>query len=110
MKLLFDQNLSHKVVRALADVYPESQHVRDLGMKAADDSVVWAYAREHDYLIVSKDSDFHQRSFVQGYPPKVVWLKLGNCSTQQVETVLRKHVTEITWFAGDATASFLILS
>lgn len=76
MKLLFDQNLSHKLVQALADIYP----------------------------------DFHQRSFVWGHPPKVIWLKLGNCSTEMVENILRKHVDSVRQFDSVDTASFLILS
>jgi predicted nuclease of predicted toxin-antitoxin system len=55
MKLLFDQNLSHRLVRLLAAEYPGSAHVRDLGMAQADDQVVWDYAKQHDYVIVSKD-------------------------------------------------------
>ena len=61
-------------------------------------------------MIVSKDSDFHQRSFVMGFPPKVIWLKLENCTTQMVEQILRRHVEDIEQFESDETASFLILS
>lgn len=64
MKLLFDENLSHKFVRLLADLFPDSVHVRDVGLKAADDPLVWDYAKNNDLMIVSKDSDMHQRSFV----------------------------------------------
>lgn len=63
MKLLFDQNLSHRLARALADLFPDSLHVRDVGLRAADDPVVWDYARQRGFVIVSKDADFHQRSF-----------------------------------------------
>jgi Domain of unknown function (DUF5615) len=66
MKLLFDENLSHKLVRLLADLFPNSVHVRDVGLKAADDLVVWEYAKNNDLMIVSKDSDMHQRSFMFG--------------------------------------------
>jgi predicted nuclease of predicted toxin-antitoxin system len=72
MKLLFDQNLSHKLVQALADIYLDCQHVRNIGLKTADDSIIWLYAKNNGYIIVSKDSDFHQRSFVWGYPPKII--------------------------------------
>src|SRR5205823_5552631 len=85
MKLLFDENLSHKLVRLLADLFPDSIHVRDVGLKAAGDSSVWEYAKDNDLMLVSKDSDMHQRSFVFGPPPKVVWVRLGNCSTADVE-------------------------
>ncbi len=110
MKLLFDENLSHKLVRLLADLFPDSIHVRDVGLKAADDSDVWQYAQDNSFIICSKDSDLHQRSFLLGFPPKVVWVRLGNCSTSDVEMLLRKHAAIIEFFAEDSYASFLILS
>jgi predicted nuclease of predicted toxin-antitoxin system len=75
MKLLLDENLSHKLVWLLADLFPDSIHVRGVDLKAADDPVVWEYAKNNDLMIVSKDSDMHQRSFVFGHPPKVVWVR-----------------------------------
>ena len=110
MKLLFDENLSHTLVRLLADLFPGSIHVREIGLKAADDSVVWEYAKNNGLMIVSKDSDMHQRSFVFGYPPKVVWVRLGNCSTSDVEQLLRRHFATIKAFYEDDYASFLSLS
>jgi predicted nuclease of predicted toxin-antitoxin system len=58
MKLLFDQNLSHRLVERLNDIYPDSTHVREVGLRDADDLVIWQYAGAHGYAIVSKDSDF----------------------------------------------------
>ena len=110
MKLLFDENLSHKLVRLLADLFPGSIHVREVGLKAADDPVVWEYAKNNGLMIVSKDSDMHQRSFVFGYPPKVVWVRLGNCSTSDVERLMRRHFDAIKSFYEDDYASFLSLS
>ena len=109
MRLLFDQNLSHRLVRVLADVYAGSQHVRDVGLKRAFDTEVWDYAGRSGFMIVSKDSDFHQRSLLMGFPPKVIWVRLGNCSTQAVEQVLRDHSSDVQRFEADPTASFLIL-
>jgi predicted nuclease of predicted toxin-antitoxin system len=110
MRLLFDENLSHKLARRLADLFPDSVHVRDVGLKAAGDPVVWDYAKNNGLMIVSKDSDMHQRSFVFGYPPKIVWVRLGNCSTSDVERLLRRHFESIKAFYEDANASFLSLS
>jgi predicted nuclease of predicted toxin-antitoxin system len=110
MKLLFDENLSHKLARLLADLFPDSRHVRDVGLKAAGDPAVWEYAKNNDLMIVSKDSDMHQRSFVFGYPPKVVWVRLGNCSTSDVERLLRRRFASIEAFYEDINASFLSLS
>ena len=84
MKLLFDQNISYKLVNRLADIYPGSKHVRQVGLGESDDLAVWDYAKGNDFVIVSKDEDFHQRSFLYGSPPKVVWLRLGNCTTQDI--------------------------
>lgn len=110
MKLLFDQNLSHRLVRLLADAYPHCQHVRNVGLKEAPDTEVWNYARSNSYAIVSKDSDFYQRSLLLGFPPKIIWVKLGNCSTKAVEQILRSHFEDVKAFEADATATFLILS
>ena len=110
MKLLFDENLSPQLVRLLNDLFPDSIHVRGVGLKAADDPVVWKYAQDNGLIICSKDSDMHQRSFVLGYPPKVVWVRLGNCSTSDVAQLLRKNSTAIEAFAVDEHASFLALS
>jgi predicted nuclease of predicted toxin-antitoxin system len=110
MKLLFDQNLSFKLVRLLTDLFPDSLHVRDVGLEAAGDAEVWKYAEDNSFTICSKDSDLHQRSFLLGFPPKVVWVRLGNCSTSDVEMLLRKHAATIEQFAEDDYASFLTLS
>ncbi len=110
MKLLFDQNLSYRLVGALADVYPTSQHVGDAGLKEASDTIIWDYAKRNNFTIVSKDSDFHQRSLVRGYPPKVIWVRLGNCSTHAIERVLRDNLEAVKEFEADAAATFLVLS
>ena len=110
MKLLFDENLSHKLVRLLEDRFPNSIHVRDVGLKAADDPLVWEYAKDNGLILVSKAADMHQRSFLFGPPPKVVWVRLGNCSTSDVERLLRKNVSTINAFFDDTDSSFLILS
>lgn len=110
MKLLFDQNLSYKLVAAVADLFPDSAHVRVLGMQQASDEAIWTWAKDHGFVIVSKDDDFHQRSFLYGWPPKVVWLRLGNCSTARIIDCLRRHVNELKDFEADAQASFLSLS
>ena len=77
MKLLFDENLSSALPRRVADLFPDSVHVRDVGMKATDDPIVWDYAKDNDFMIVSKDADMHDLSLVFGNPPKVIWLRLG---------------------------------
>ena len=110
MRLLFDQNLSLQLRILLADLYPGSVHVRDVGLQTADDVVVWDYAEQQELTIVSKDSDFRQRSFLFAHPPKVVWLRRGNCSTTEIETILRVHYDDIVAFERDDVGSFLALS
>ncbi|MGI9017076.1 MAG: DUF5615 family PIN-like protein [Euzebya sp.] len=81
MKLLFDQNLSRLLVRQLAEEFPDSRHVTEVGLDTATDSEIWSYAGQHGFLIVSKDSDFRQLAFLNGPPPEAVWLRVGNAST-----------------------------
>ncbi len=109
MKFLFDENLSPRLVAALADIYPGSCHVRDVGLERADDESVWVYAQDHDLVIISKDADFHQRSFVLGHPPKVVWIRKGNCSTRDIEGILQRHHSTILDFDRDEAGAFLEL-
>lgn len=109
MKLLFDENLSPKLVSALADLFPGSAHVDRVGLGSAGDNDVWEYACQHGYVLVSKDSDFHEKSLLKGYPPKVVWIKRGNCSNKQIEIIFRNKTQQLTDFVNHAEATFLIL-
>ena len=109
MRLLFDQNLSPRLVVLLADLHPGSTHVRNEGLQRADDDAVWAYAIRERFVIVSKDADFHQRSFVLGHPPKVVWIQRGNCPTDDIAALLRQRHADLLAFEQDETASFLAL-
>ncbi len=109
MKLLFDENLSFRLPHRLADIFPNSIHVRDVNLKAADDPMVWDYAKNNDLMIVSKDVDMHDLSLVFGNPPKVIWLRLGNCSTSAVEKILRQDFDVIKLFYEDEQLSLLEL-
>ena len=109
MRLLFDQNLSPRLVAILADLYNDSTHVRNKALHRVDDDTVWAYAIRHEFVIVSKDADFHQRSFVLGHPPKVIWIQRGNCSTDEIAALLRQRHANMVAFEQDETASFLAL-
>ena len=109
MKLLFDQNLSPRLPRLLADIYPDSVHVRDIGLRDADDLTIWQYAGLQGYTIVSKDSDFQQRSLLVGWPPKFIWLRVGNCTVAKTETLLRTYSAAIHTFDLDDSKSHLML-
>lgn len=110
MKLLFDENLAPRLAVGLQDLFPESQHVRDAGLAGASDAEVWDYAKTRGFAIVSKDSDFQQQSFVHGHPPKVIWLRLGNCSTAEIEAFLRAHSETLATFAEEEGGAILVLS
>lgn len=109
MKLLFDQNLSWRIPAALADLYPQSLHVREVGLAASDDAAVWSHARARRLTIVTKDADFHQRSFLFGAPPWVIWIQRGNCSTDEIIGLLRQRSDAIAAFGRDADAAILVL-
>ncbi|MGA2113769.1 MAG: DUF5615 family PIN-like protein [Bryobacteraceae bacterium] len=110
MRLLFDQNLSPFLCKALADCFPSAMHVRDVELREATDTTIWAYAAQHGFAIVTKDADFRQRSFLEGYPPRILWIRLGNCSTKAIEGLVRSRLTEIDEFLADPQKSFLALS
>jgi predicted nuclease of predicted toxin-antitoxin system len=110
MRLLFDQNLSPRLVGLLATEYPGSEHVRTAGLAAASDTAIWAYANQNRLVIVSKDTDFQQRALLRGHPPKVVWIRLPNCSTATVEVLLRSRQADLLAFEADPVAAFLALS
>lgn len=110
MRLLLDQNLSPRLARSLQDQHPGSAHVREFGLQCGHDSEVWEFAKTRGFTIVSKDADFHQRSLVYGPPPKVIWLRIGNCRSDDVLTLLRSRHREIERFRHDETAAFLALT
>jgi len=107
VKLLPDENPSRRLVRALEPFYPGSTHVSEIGLERADDQAVWRHAREHGFAIVTEDADFAERVLAEGPPPKVVWIRRGNCSTHEIEGLLRERREEVLEFEGDASAPFL---
>jgi predicted nuclease of predicted toxin-antitoxin system len=109
MKFLFDQNLSPQLPRSLSDLYPDSVHIRDIGLRDTTDTVIWKHAREHGFVIVSKDSDFQQRSLLLGHPPKFVWLRIGNCPTNTIKNLLRNRSVVIHTFEQSLTESHLMI-
>ena len=108
LRLLFDHNLAPSLVRRLAHEYPGSAHTVDLRLGRADDREIWTYARDQGFAIVSKDSDFHQMSVREGPPPKIVWVRLGNCSVDDVEAILRGSLEDLEQFDTGAEA-FLVV-
>lgn len=105
--LLFDQNLSPQLVGRLTQAFPGSVHVSEVGLAQALDRVVWEYARSHNLVLVSKDADFGELGLILGFPPKVVWIRRGNCSTGDIEVLLRDNRDSIEAMAQDAESSVL---
>ena len=109
MKLLFDENLSPRLPRVLADLYPNSTHVHDCGLGSADDTSIWNYAKAHGFTIVSKDSDFQDRSVLHGHPPKVILLRAANCSSSEIESLMRNAADVVKRFIEEDQESYLVL-
>jgi predicted nuclease of predicted toxin-antitoxin system len=109
VKLLLDENLSPRLVESLGDLYPGSQHVHAVGLGEADDSDVWNFAKAHGFAIATKDSDFAERGVLERDPPKVLWIRLGNCSTAEIETVLRSQFEAIRGFLEEDQEICLLL-
>ncbi|MEM9537647.1 MAG: DUF5615 family PIN-like protein [Cyanobacteria bacterium P01_E01_bin.45] len=109
MKLLFDQNLSPSLTQPLQDIYPDSNHVFNLGLDRATDVQVWDYARQEGFVIVTKDSDFSDLSTLRGFPPKVIWIRRGNCRTSDIEAILRSNYQRILTLVESVSAGVMVL-
>ena len=109
MKLLFDENLSPQLVRMLSGTFPDSQHVEPLGLGGQTDRAIWEHARAHGFVIVSKDNDFRQIVFMEGPPPKVIWLSIGNAGTAAIAALLTQRVGTIQAFVDAHDEGLLVL-
>lgn len=109
MKLLLDQNLSRKIVSQIEELYPDSRHIASELNETTSDRDIWLHAQEHGFAIVTRDDDFEQRSILLGHPPKVIWIRLGNCKTSDVVSLLIKFKSIIYAFGNDGEKSILPL-
>lgn len=110
MKLLLDENLSDRIVYKIIDLYPGSEHVKTLALTNTDDGIIWEYAKANNFMVVSKDSDFHQRSLLYGHPPKFVYLRIGNSPTSKIVGILRDNFDIIIQFGSAESESILVLA
>jgi predicted nuclease of predicted toxin-antitoxin system len=101
VKLLLDENLSRRIVPFLQAVFPGSSQVVLEGLEQAEDGEVWQFARDNGFVIVTKDSDFHELSLLKGAPPKVVWLRAGNGSKAEIVRLLLENAGAINVLATD---------
>ena len=109
MKLLFDENLSARLVELLASEFPGSVHVEQVLSRGRSDAEVWQFARANGYAIVSKDNDFRQRAFLSGPPPRVVWLAAGNADTATIAELLRSRTAELAQLDAESATALLVL-
>jgi len=109
LRLLFDQNLSRKLVKRLVDIFPNSSHVQFLEMTSADDNEIWQLAKLSGFIIVTQDADFAEKSRLYGSPPKVIWLRCGNTTTNKVEFILRSSIEVIKELSENPTIHCLEL-
>jgi len=110
VKLLLDENLSDRIIAQIADFYPGSVHVKTLALIQTEDLLIWEYAKANDFVILSKDSDFHQRSLLYGHPPKFIYLRIGNCPTSRIVQILRDNLDIINQFGDSEAESILVLA
>ena len=108
MKLLFDENLSPRLCASLLDLFPGSRHVDECGFRSADDGRIWDFAKQEGFTVISKDSDFYHRAVLYGSPPKVVWLRAGNCRTSHLGDLLRRHYTRLKEFLGNEESALVL--
>ena len=107
MRLLFDQNLSFKLCQTIADLFPDSSHVRSHGLSEAADRALWEFAKANGFAIVTQDVDFAELTGLLGSPPKVIWLRAGNQTTATIAALLRRHARTIESFERDDSTACL---
>lgn len=109
MKLLFDENLSPKLLKKVSSLFPGSEHLENAGLGSAEDRLVWEYALNHDFIIVTRDSDFNDLSVIHGYPPYVVWIRCGNCTTANIADTIIQNSQDILDFVTSGKHGIVIL-
>ena len=101
MKLLFDQNISYGITKTLSNSFPEAKHISQVGLLDSSDTGIWEYARQNGFCIVTFDSDYYDLSIVRGSPPKIIWLRIGNATTQKIAELLIDYLELISLFISD---------
>jgi predicted nuclease of predicted toxin-antitoxin system len=109
MKLLLDENLPPALAAALEEDFPGSTHVHLCGLESADDAAIWEYARQGGFVIATKDADYEQLSMMKGFPPKVIWIRTGNCTTEALKIVFKRYRGEVEVFCAGETDAILQL-
>ena len=103
MKLLFDQNISFRILKKLSDSFYDSRHVKTEGLINVSDLEIWKYSKHNEFTIVSQDSDFNDINLIKGFPPKIIWIKTGNLNIDEIAQLFEKHQLEIEEFLVDVS-------
>ncbi|NOY49280.1 MAG: hypothetical protein GXO88_01740 [Chlorobi bacterium] len=101
MKLLFDQNISFRLIKRIIDLFPDSKQVRELGLENSSDTEIFDFAKRNDFAIVTFDSDFCDLNVIKGFPPKIIWIRTGNTTTKNLEILLRQKNDMIKLFLSE---------
>ncbi|MDR4988787.1 MAG: DUF5615 family PIN-like protein [Bacteroidales bacterium] len=107
MKLLFDQNLSPRLVGFFEKTFAGSKHLIDFNLERSDDAIVWEFAKSEGFTLVTKDNDFNNFVAFFGFPPKVIWIRKGNCSTTEIRELLNSNLERIKAFISDSSNGIL---
>lgn len=94
MRFLFDQNISHRILKLIPEEFTDSTSVKNEGLINAPDLEIWGFAKTNNYIIVTQDSDFNEWNSLYGFPPKIVWIRTGNLKTQSIVEVLVEYLDE----------------
>lgn len=101
MKLLFDQNISHRILRLLSADFEGSSTIRSENLIDSSDKSIWEFAKKFNFIIVTQDSDFNDFNSLYGFPPKIIWIRTGNLRTEMIAKILVDHLAELENFAAD---------
>ena len=98
MRFLFDQNISHRILQYLPGIFSGSTSVKGEGLLNSSDKEIWEFARKHNFIIITQDSDFNDLTLLLGFPPKVIWVRTGNLRTKEIVDILVEFTSEIESF------------
>ena len=101
MKYLFDQNISHRILKMIPEKYSDSTTVKNENLVNATDREIWEFAKSNDFVIVTQDSDFNDLNALFGFPPKIIWIRTGNLPTKSLLHILSNRAEEIETFISD---------
>ncbi|MFF5384148.1 DUF5615 family PIN-like protein [Pedobacter suwonensis] len=107
MKLLFDQNISFRVIKLIQFAFPQSEQIRKLNLENKSDKEIWTFAGQNGFTIVTFDADFYEFSNLYGHPPKIIWLRTGNNTTLSIPQILLTKKELIIEFIKQAEFSCL---